>query len=136
MITQVGHTAYFVQDIEAARQYYCERLGLEEAFQLHKDDGTLWIVYLKAGKGTFIELFPTSGFEPSDANVSYRHLCLLVDDMEATVAEMKARGVKFTSEINQGKDGNTQAWTRDPDGNQIELMQIAPDSLQAQASCS
>ncbi len=136
MITQVGHTAYAVNDMEAARRYYCDGLGLQEAFQLHKDDGTLWIVYLKTGNGTFIELFPTPGFQPNDANVSYKHLCLLVDDMEATVAEMKARGVEFTSEINRGKDGNTQAWTRDPDGNRIELMQIAPDSLQAQASRS
>ena len=134
MITQVGHAAYVVKDIEAARRYYCDGLGIEEAFQLHNDDGSLWIVYMNAGNGTFVELFPDPDFEPNDANVSYKHLCLLVDDIETTVAEMKSRGVEFTSGINQGKDGNSQAWTRDPDGNRIELMQIAPDSDQAKAS--
>ena len=30
-------------------------------------------------------------------------------------------------------DGNRQAWLEDPDGNRIELMEMAPDSLQYQA---
>ena len=133
MITQVGHAAFGVSDIDAARRYYCEGLGLEEAFQLCRDDGSLWIVYLKVGAGTFIELFPEPDLEPCEANASYKHLCLLVDDLETTVAELRSRGVGLTSEINRGKDGNLQAWTCDPDGNRIELMQIAPESEQARA---
>jgi lactoylglutathione lyase len=30
-------------------------------------------------------------------------------------------------------DGNRQAWLEDPDGNRIELMEMAEDSLQLQA---
>ena len=30
-----------------------------------------------------------------------------------------------------GSDGNVQAWIRDPDGRDIELMQLSPDSEQA-----
>jgi lactoylglutathione lyase len=30
-------------------------------------------------------------------------------------------------------DGNNQAWIEDPDGNRIELMEVAPDSLQLKA---
>ena len=30
-------------------------------------------------------------------------------------------------------DGNRQAWIEDPDGNRIELMEMAPDSLQLKA---
>ena len=32
-----------------------------------------------------------------------------------------------------GLDGNRQAWITDPEGNQIELMEMAPDSKQAEA---
>ena len=30
-------------------------------------------------------------------------------------------------------DGNRQAWLEDPDGNRIELMEMAPDCLQYKA---
>ena len=30
-------------------------------------------------------------------------------------------------------DGNRQAWLEDPDGNRIELMEMAPDCLQYEA---
>jgi len=134
MIRQVGHVAYAVKDIEASRRFYCQGLGLEEAFQLYRDDGTLSIVYLKAGNGSFIELFPRPDFSPGDPNqVSYKHLCLHVDGLADMVAELKAKGIELTSDTKEGKDGNLQAWIRDPDGNRIELMQIAPNSKQAQA---
>lgn len=35
--------------------------------------------------------------------------------------------------INTGLDRNRQAWIEDPDGNRIEFMEMAPDSLQAEA---
>jgi lactoylglutathione lyase len=133
MITQLGHVAFAVKDLDAARKFYCRGLGLEEAFHLCRDDGSLWIVYLKVGNGSFLELFPEPELQAEEAVVSYKHTCLVVDDLAAFVAGLRARGVSLTSEVNRGKDGNLQAWTRDPDGNRIELMEIAPDSQQAQA---
>lgn len=133
MITQLGHVAYSVSNLDAALDFYCVKLGLSEAFRLFHDDGSPWIVYLLVGHGGFLELFP--GGQPGAGRVegSYRHLCLVVDDMAATLAELRARGMALAGEANVGKDGNTQFWLTDPDGNRIELMQIAPDSLQAQA---
>ena len=32
-----------------------------------------------------------------------------------------------------GADGNWQAWIEDPDGHRIELMQMMPEGLQANA---
>ena len=37
------------------------------------------------------------------------------------------------AQISNGLDGNRQAWLEDPDGNRIELMEMAPDCLQYQA---
>lgn len=133
MIIQIGHAAFAVRDLAAARRFYCEGLGLEEAFHLTRDDGSLWIVYLKVGKGSFLELFPRTKVTPEQPAASYRHLCLLVDDLPAFVADLKSRGVPLTSEVTRGKDGNLQAWTLDPEGNRIELLQVAPDSQQARA---
>jgi hypothetical protein len=35
-----------------------------------------------------------------------------------------------------GLDGNWQAWVKDPDGNEIELMQLSEDSPQRKAARS
>ena len=49
------------------------------------------------------------------------------------MAELEAAGVPLASPKKLGADGNLQAWIEDPDGNRIELMQMASNSLQAKA---
>lgn len=132
MITHLGHVAYAVSDLDAALDFYCAKLGLKEAFRLFHDDGTPWIVYVLVGERGFIELFPGGKPQAGKVESSYRHLCLAVDDMAATLAELKARGLALTGEPSRGKDGNVQFWLTDPDGNRLELMEIHPESLQAQ----
>jgi lactoylglutathione lyase len=41
--------------------------------------------------------------------------------------------VELTRPMKVGADNNRQTWIEDPDGHRIELMQMAPDSLQAAA---
>ena len=132
MIVGIGHTAYAVGDIDAALDFYVAKLGLREAFRLHSAQGELWIVYLYAGHGTFVELFPSKE-APGANDGSYRHLCLEVDDMRATLAELAGRGLDIQGEARQGSDKNLQYWLTDPDGNRIELMEIHPESPQAAA---
>ena len=131
MITRIGHLAFGITDLDASLDFYVRQLGLTEAFRLHKDDGALWIVYLLVGGGTFIELFPGATVGPLSG--SYRHLCLEVDDMTATLAELRARGMAIDGEAKQGQDHNWQYWLTDPDGNRIELMQLSPESPQSAA---
>ena len=130
MILGIGHTAYGVKDLDASLRFYVDQLGLERAFTLSRDDGSLWIVYLYAGEGTFIELFPEREPPVQAKGTSYKHLCLRLDDMSLTLDDLKKRGLDPLGPPSVGKDGNTQAWLRDPDGNLIELMQVAPTSDQ------
>jgi lactoylglutathione lyase len=60
-------------------------------------------------------------------------MCLECDDVAKTVEDIRAKGAPIDIEPKEGGDGNTQAWTRDPDGNKIELMYIHPQSRQALA---
>jgi len=131
MITQLGHVAFRVRDLDRSLDFYCRRLGLREAFRLHRKDGSLWIVYLYLGNGSFLELFP--GGESAGNSGSYQHLCLHVGDMEKTLRKLREAGYPIEGSVRMGEDGNWQYWLEDPDGNRIELMQILPDSLQAQA---
>jgi catechol 2,3-dioxygenase-like lactoylglutathione lyase family enzyme len=131
MITHIGHTAYVVSDIERSLDFYCGKLGLRESFRLYNDAGELWIIYILVGQGGFVELFPAKPFQQGPS--SYQHLCLAVDDMDRTLGELAGRGLPIEGEASRGKDGNRQYWITDPDGNRIELMEMAPDSLQAKA---
>ena len=126
----IGHLAFNVADMQKSIVYYCDGLGFTHAFSLKDENGNPWIEYLHIGGGQFIELFYTKpGFE--NANTGYAHLCLEVEDCVAACKEFEARGVELTSQPRQGSDFNIQAWTKDPDGNRIEIMQISPDSPQS-----
>jgi lactoylglutathione lyase len=133
MITGIGHTAFDCYHFEQTLDFYTRVLGFPQMFELHNDAGELWIVYLRVTDRVYIELFPKQGEAPAERDRHFSHLCLEVDDIEATVQEIASRGATIDVQIQRGKDGNLQAWTRDPEGNRIELMQLAPDSLQMQA---
>jgi lactoylglutathione lyase len=130
MILGIGHSAFGARDLEASLSFYIDQLGLEKAFELHRGDGSLWLVYLYCGDGSFIELFPEDEVTERSDLASYKHLCLRVDDMSLTLDDLAQRGLNPLNPPSVGKDGNTQAWLEDPDGNLIELMQIDADSDQ------
>ena len=133
MITDIGHPAFACHDLDRSLDFYA-RLGIHEAFRLTRDDGSLMLIYLHVAGDRFIELFPHGPQPTPDAKTSYRHLCLLTDDLRATVESLREQGVVIEREPLLGKDHNWQAWLRDPDGNQIELMQLAEESPQRQAA--
>lgn len=129
-VTDLGHAAFACHDLEAALRFYA-LLGLNEAFRLDHDDGSPWLVYVHVAGDRFLELF-TGGPAPEAQRPrgSYLHLCLVVDDLVAVVEDLRAKGVAIDREPKRGRDANLQAWIKDPDGNAIELMQIAPESPQ------
>jgi len=136
MITGIAHVAFRVKDLAKSIEFYTDILGLEEAFRLLHDDGEPWLVYLQINANTFIELFPEGKKEMpvTPDSIGFAHLCLHVDDICATVNDLRNRGLECPGEPTKGKDGNWQYWVKDPDGNDIELMQIMPDSLQVKRS--
>jgi lactoylglutathione lyase len=135
VITDLGHPAFAAQNVDQTLRFY-RIFGIEEAFRLHHDDGSLMLVYLHVSGDRFIEIFP-GGPDPDPAREqSFKHICLLTDDISAAVERLREHGAPIDTEPLLGLDGNLQAWTHDPDGNQIELMQLAEDSPQRLTSLS
>ena len=132
--TSIGHVAIRARDLDSVVAFYTDKLGLAEMFRLNQDDGSLMLVYLRLTDDQYIEIFPNGvGEAPARNAVGFTHLCLAVSDLEATVTALEAAGVTIDIALKTGKDGNRQAWISDPEGNRIELMEMATDSLQAQA---
>ena len=134
-LTGIGHVAIRVRDVARTLEFYSGRLGFAEILRLHRDDGSLWLIYLRITDDQFLEIFPDAVGErapPREAN-GLNHVCLTVEDLDRIVDQLAGRGVPLTQGKKVGADGNLQAWIEDPDGNRIELMQMAPDSLQLEA---
>jgi len=131
MIRGLSHVCFFVTDLAASIDFYCDKLGLRKAFDLNILDGKIKGAYLHVGERTFIELFEGKP-EPMPEGVSYRHFCLEVDDIQGMAQGLREKGVDVT-EIKTGTDGSYQAWLSDPDGNRMELHQFTDQSRQTKA---
>ncbi|WP_338609150.1 VOC family protein [Pelagibacterium nitratireducens] len=133
-VSRITHIAIKVTDIEATLGFYVGQLGFEEMFRLDRD-GKLWIVYLRISDTQYLEIFPEGEGVgvPGPERTGYNHMCLEVPDIEAAARELEAAGVELAKPVVDGADGNRQAWIADPDGHRIELMEMSPNSFQADA---
>jgi len=128
MIKGLAHVCFTVRDLEASIAFYRDKLGFTPAFDFVDDAGRRFGAYLHVGGRAFIELFRAEKVQPAQGQ-SYQHICLEVDDIETTVAELRRGGVDV-GEITLGGDNSWQAWLEDPDGNKIELHCYTPESKQ------
>ena len=116
------YTMLPVSDLERARHFYAETLGLPEV--MVTEGG---VMYGSGGTQFFVN---PSRFKASGAT----QMSWLVSDIKAEVAALKAAGIKFEDYDLPGiksVDGIVQsgpevwtAWFRDPDGNLLGLTQI------------
>jgi len=133
-IAALNHVAVRAKDLDRSLDFYVNKLGFPEMFRLDRD-GKLWIVYLRITDDQYLELFGDGEGDraPATEVVGPNHFCLGVVDIDGVIAQLAERGVPLTRPKKMAIDGNNQAWIEDPDGNRIELMEVAPDSLQLQA---
>ena len=128
MITGLAHVCFIVKDLDASIRFYRDQLGLKPGFDFINDKGERFGIYLHFGERTFLELFTGDPKKPAD-KISYQHICIEVDEINATVAQFRAKGVAV-SDPTLGSDQSWQAWLTDPDGNRIELHAYTPESKQ------
>jgi catechol 2,3-dioxygenase-like lactoylglutathione lyase family enzyme len=119
---------YMVDDVEAAVAWYTQHLGFEvissaaPAFADVKR-GSLRLL-LSGPKSSAGRPMP-DGEQPKPGGWNRIHL--LVDDIEAEVARLRAAGVRFRNDVVTGP-GGAQVLLQDPSGNFVELFQPARHS--------
>ncbi len=136
MITGLSHVAIRTSNIHESIRYYTEVLGLKEAFRMNAADGSLATAYLYIAPSEYLELFAhgvREGVTGRDV-IGLCHICLETADIQQAYEQVKANGGPLDSEIRVGGSKCLMFWTHDPDGNQLEIMQLAPESLQSQAN--
>jgi glyoxylase I family protein len=142
------HIGICVADLEKSLRFYRDLLGFGFRSDLHLDGepgqtllrlpgAKLHAVYLERD-GTRLELLAFAapsiegGGEPRTMNQrGLTHLSLRVDDLDDTLATMRAEGIRVLDESEIRPGGNTAAiFVCDPDGTLIELVQ-SPGDLEA-----
>jgi catechol 2,3-dioxygenase-like lactoylglutathione lyase family enzyme len=118
MITGLQTIVLFVSDVERARRFYRDQLGLE---QVHESGGR---VGLQCG-ATRLLLHPTEDAERGAWNVE---LYFQVEDVDECVARLRGQGVGVLLEPSDEPWGERNAGVLDPDGYPIYLTQSFEDS--------
>lgn len=127
MIKRLAHICIGAADLERSERFYVDLLGMEVAFAFMRGGERIGF-YLRAGSTTFIEVFAERERRMDDA-AGLKHFCLEVEDIDALIEKLNAQGVAV-SEKKLGADKAWQAWTTDPSGLRIELMQYTKSSAQ------
>ena len=132
-----GHLNLKVNDLDASIDFY-GKLGFPEFLRLTEEDGSPWIVYLRITDEIYFELLPGgNGSRAGDQQATgVNHICLTTGDIEVTAAHLAKVGIPATVPLDpakRGVDRNRGMWVTDPDGNRIEIMEMAPNCIQYEA---
>ena len=112
-------------DLKRAKDFYTKKLGLK----MVKEDPGPGALF-EAGKGTMIYLYQRGPSKADHTEVSFE-----VENVEAEVKELRAKGVKF-EEYNMpdmglktvngiaAMDGHKMAWFKDTEGNILGITSM------------
>jgi glyoxylase I family protein len=148
MIGGVHHTGISTPDIDRLIAFYSDVIGFELCYEMVMDQPneqtdamlemagvTVKMAMLRTGS-SYIELlqFDTPAGKPRGphwklADHGHNHICLMVDDIDAEYARLKAAGMHFNAPPIHGSRPTTVCYGKDPDGNRIELMQFKDESV-------
>ena len=122
------HTMVRVKDLDAALDFWCARLGLQEISRQENEKGRFTLVFLAAPddvetaretKAPMVELTYNWDTEDYGGGRNFGHLAYRVDDIYAACRRLMDGGVT----INRPPRDGHMAFVRSPDGISIELLQ-------------
>ncbi len=135
------HTMIRISDVDESLKFFCDGLGLEEAYRMDNEKGRFTLIFLNApedkdrvseNKAPLIEL--TYNWPDKDGNVedygggrNFGHLAYRVENVYEACQRLADLGVT----INRPPRDGHMAFVRSPDGISIELLQ-AGDHLPPQ----
>ncbi len=115
-------SGFAVPDLQQARSFYEGTLGLRVS-----EEHDLLTLHLAGDRDTFV--YP----KPDHVPATYTILNFSVDDVDAAVAELRERGVRFEqyegfdqdeNGISRAPDGPPIAWFTDPAGNILSVLEV------------
>jgi methylmalonyl-CoA epimerase len=132
VITKINHVGIAVRSIEEATKLYTEVLGLEVHDMETMDAYKVKIAIIPVGDSKIEFVEPT---DPEGKVAKYiekngeglHHLALEVDDIEAALSSLKARGIPLVDETPRAGTGGTRVAFIHPRGAKISLELVEPN---------
>jgi methylmalonyl-CoA/ethylmalonyl-CoA epimerase len=134
MIKRIDHIAIVVEDIDAALGFWRDALGLDLTHVEDVPEQQSAVAFLPTGESEVELVKPTSGSSGVARYLAKRgpgihHICFEVDDIDATLATLKARGVRLIDETPKIGTGGKQIAFVHPEsthGVLVELYELTP----------
>ena len=142
----LAHVAIVTHDIDQLVEFYRDLLGIEPYGRANKvvgpnfdavtglDNVRIRAAWFNTGN-MVIELWqfinpvtPAPGEPSAFDHTGYNKFAFEVGDLQAECARLSAAGVKFIGDPIE-KNGITEVYARDPDGNLFSLLQTAPTAF-------
>jgi len=121
------HTMLRVNNLDESLKFYCDKLGMNLLRKHDFPGGEFTLAFVGYGDekdNAVLELTWNWGTSKYEIGTAYGHVALGVDDIYATCADLKQKGVNVVREPGPMKHGTTAiAFIEDPNGYKIELIQ-------------
>ena len=118
-VTGLAHIGIFVKNMDASIDYY-KRLG----FKLDKEEALgIRLAFLSAGT-CLIELVEKTDI-PTRSDGMVDHIAMVVDNIDAAIANAKANGIKIEGEVGFAPilGGIKNVFFEGPDGERLEFFE-------------
>ena len=130
-VTKLLHTLMRVSDMDETIKFYTTVLGLEVLERKTSPRGS-HLAFLKVPNSEeLIELasYPPSG--PVHVQEDLVHLAFQIDNVDAAIRDLTAKGVKITDGPTRSSSGSRFIFIDAPDGYEIELIERPPGTALA-----
>ncbi|MEZ5352402.1 MAG: VOC family protein [Bryobacteraceae bacterium] len=123
---RILHTGIIVGSVQASLAFYRDLLGFQEFWRGSRNEKVLDWMNLRVPDGDdYIEFMLYDKLPEPTQRGTQHHICLVVEDMDKAVAELRRRSAHYEKpiEIRTGINRRRQANLYDPDGTRTELME-------------
>ncbi len=132
---KIHHIAIVVEDLDDALAFYQDALGVEVSERRDVPEEGVEIAFMPTDNAELELLRPldpenTIGRFLEKRGEGVHHLCLAVEDIEATIGKLEARGARMATEIRAHPDGTHYAFIhpKSARGVLIELYEQPKDA--------
>ncbi|MBI3225819.1 MAG: VOC family protein [Mycolicibacterium cosmeticum] len=126
-LQRIHHVAVICADYAVSKHFYTETLGLTVIREVHRAERDSYKLDLALPDGAQIELFsfPTPPPRPNAPEAQgLRHLAFAVDDLDAAVRELVAKGVAVEPVRFDVHTERRYTFFKDPDDLPLELYEL------------
>ncbi|MFC4561736.1 VOC family protein [Nocardiopsis mangrovi] len=117
MITHISVAVMYVRDQQRSVDFYAGKLGFEKTVDAEMWPGARWVEVRPPGAQTSITLHSAATFNRRPGEGAF--LTFACDDVEATAAELRRRGVAVTNPVEE--PWGTYIKATDPDGHEVMI---------------